>query len=185
MLLNEDANAIFSFMMQMSHVGIKMPSLFMTMLVHAFKLWCKCLITKMEKRMSSNGYVMMQMFWYKCPFWVYNDASALLWVCRDVNVPMVHVMMRMTAWEYVMAWMSSYRYAMNANAPLWVYHATNALMQTQFIQKFPLFSKRGFLNTWNQNIFKLNLSFLKSHLLFDLRLPKKLVITVRNLRKGH
>ena len=48
-----------------------------------------------------------------------------------------------------------------------------------------LFSKRGFLNAWNQNIFKLNLLFLKSHLLFDLRLPKKLVITVRNLWMGH
>ena len=57
MLLNEDANAIFSFMMQMSHVGMKMPSLFMTMLVHAFNYdanvssqrWrCECLIMGMS-----------------------------------------------------------------------------------------------------------------------------------------
>ena len=31
--------------------------------------------------------------------------------------------------------MSSCMYAMNANALLWVYHDTNALMQTQIIQK--------------------------------------------------
>ena len=46
MLLDEDANAIFLLMM----------------LVHAFKPWCKCLLTEMEMRMSFNGYVMMQMF---------------------------------------------------------------------------------------------------------------------------
>ena len=51
----------FSFMMQMSHAGMKMQSLFMMMLVHAFRLWCKCLLTEMEMRQSSNGYVMMQM----------------------------------------------------------------------------------------------------------------------------
>ena len=61
---------------------------------------------------------------------------------------------------------------MNANALLWVYHDTNALTQTQFIQKFLLILKWGFRNAWNQNIFKLNLLFLKSHLPFDLRLPK-------------
>ena len=32
---------------------------------------------------------------------------------------------------------------------------------------------------------KLDLLFMKSHLLFDFRLSKKLVITVRNLRMGH
>ena len=97
--------------------------------------------------------------------------------CHDANVLMVHAMMRMYPC----------RYAMNANAPLWVYHDTNALMQTQFIQKFPLFSKRDFFNTWNQNIFKLNLLFLKSHLFFfKLKAPKKKwVITVRNLWMGH
>ena len=51
----------FLFMMQMSHAGMKMQSLFMMILVNAFKPWCKYLLTKMEMRMSSNGYVMMQM----------------------------------------------------------------------------------------------------------------------------
>ena len=36
------------FMMQMSYAGMKMQSLFMMMLARALKLWCKCLITKME-----------------------------------------------------------------------------------------------------------------------------------------
>ena len=40
---------------------MKMQSSFMIMLVHAFKPWCKCLLIEMEMRMSSNGYVMMQM----------------------------------------------------------------------------------------------------------------------------
>ena len=51
----------FLFMMQMSHAGMKMQSLFMMMLVRAFKLWCNCLPTEMEMRQSSNGYVMVQM----------------------------------------------------------------------------------------------------------------------------
>ena len=108
--------------------------------------------------------------------YVCHDVNAPLWVCHDVNVLMVHAMMRM----------QPCRYATNANAPLWVYHDTNALMQTQFIQKFLLFSKRGFHNAWNQNIFKPNLLFLKSHLPFDLRLPKKNWWSLlENLRMGH
>ena len=73
----------------------------------------------------------------------------------------------------------------DANVPLWVYHDTNALMQTQFIQKFLLFSKWGFPNAWNQNIFKLNLLFLKSHLPFDLKLPKNWWSLLENLWMGH
>ena len=38
MLLDEDANAIFLFKMQMSYAGMKMQSLFMMILVRAFKL---------------------------------------------------------------------------------------------------------------------------------------------------
>ena len=77
-------NCNFLFMMQMSHVGMKMQSLFMMMLVHAFKLWCKCLLTEMEMRMSSNEYVMMQMSLYR---------NAMTWMssCRytmNANVPL-------------------------------------------------------------------------------------------------
>ena len=65
----------FLFMMQMSHAGMKMLSLFMMMPVHAFKSWCKCFLIEIEMQMSSNGYVMMlmppcrnammQMLWHK------------------------------------------------------------------------------------------------------------------------
>ena len=62
---------------------------------------------------------------------------------------------------------------MNANVFLWVYHDMNALTQTQFIQKFPLFPKRGFLNAWNQNILKAWFIIPeKSSFFFDLRLLK-------------
>ena len=77
-----------------------------------------------------------------------------------------------------------FRYAMNANALLWVYHDTNALMQTQFIQKFSLFSKRGFLNAWNQNIFKTWFIIHEKSSSFWLKAPKKLVITVRKSLNG-
>ena len=99
------------------------------------KRWrCKDLMVQMP----SNGYVMMQMSF-----------------CRDAMMqmsPCLDAMMLMSLWcmpwckctlvEYVMTRMSSCRYAMNANATLCVYHDTSALMQTQFIQKFPLFKTR-------------------------------------------
>ena len=48
------------------------------------------------------------------------------------------------------------------------------------------FQNQSFLSAWNKNIFE---SWFiipkKSSSFFDLRLPKKLVITVRNLRMGH
>ena len=74
---------------------------------------------------------------------------------------------------YVMTWMFMY-----------VCHEANVLMQTQFIQKFLLFSKRGFHNAWTQNIFTLDLLFMKSHLPFDLGLPKNWWSLLENLRMG-
>ena len=56
----------------------------------------------------------------------------------------------------------------------------------EFIQKFPLFSKSRLPQLLKQKYFQILICyFLKSHLFFDLRFPKKLVITVRNLRIGH
>ena len=90
-----------------------------------------------------------------------------MYVCHDVNV---HVGM---SWWDVMMQMYPCRYAMNVNAPLWVYHDTNALMQTQFIQKFFLFSKRGFHNAWNHNILKTWLIIHEKSSSFWLKAPKK------------
>ena len=119
-----DANAFwqrckcnFLFMMQMSHARMKMQSLFMMMLVHSFKPWCKCLLTEMEVRMSSNGYVMMQMS-----------------LCRNVMMQM-----------------------------FWPKHKL-------FKNSFYFQNK---VSSAPEKIFsKLDLLFLKSHPLFDLRLPK-------------
>ena len=108
------------------------------------ELWCKCLLTEIEMQnlvvqMPSNGYVMTQMLLVgmsrcECPL------VGMSWCkCTIVGMP----------W-----YKCTLRYVMNANVLLWVYHDMNALMQTHFIQKFPLFSKRGFLSTWNQNILK-------------------------------
>ena len=87
--------------------------------------------------------------------------------------PWEYAMMRMSAWEYAMVWMSSGRYVRNENALLWVYHDTHALMQTQFIQKFILFSKRGFHNAWNQNILKTWFIIHEKSSSFWLKGPKK------------
>ena len=48
MLLDEDAKCNFLFMMQMSHARMKTKSLFMMILVHEFKPWCKCLLMGMS-----------------------------------------------------------------------------------------------------------------------------------------
>ena len=79
-----------------------------------------------------------------------------------------------------------FRYAMNANALLWVYHDTNALMQTRFIQKIPFIFQNETSSAPETKIFsKLDLLFLKSHLPFDLRLPKNWWSLLENLRMGH
>ena len=145
------------------------------------------------------------MSWCKCSCSACHNANVRLGVCYDANAPCKdamnanarlgmqwmqmspweYTMMWIFAWEYAMAWMSSCRYAMNANAPLWVYHDTNSLMQTQFIQKFLLFLKWGFLNAWNQNILKTWFIIHEKSSHFWLKAPKKMVITVRNLRMRH
>ena len=60
MLPDKDANAIF--MMQMSHVGMKMQSLSMMMLVCIFIPWCKCLLVGM----SWCKWPLIGMQWCKC-----------------------------------------------------------------------------------------------------------------------
>ena len=52
-------------------------------------------------------------------------------------------------------------------------HDTNALMPTQFIQKFPLFSKQSFLSAWNQNILKTWFIIQEKSSSFWLKAPKK------------
>ena len=97
-----------------------------------FKPRCKCLFVEME---------MHKILWCKCPLASISWCECFLSWCE---CPLVG-----------MSWCKcTLKYVMNANVFLWVYHDMNALMQTHFIQTFPLFSKRGFLNAWNQNILK-------------------------------
>ena len=129
------------------------------------------------------------MQWHECLFGYAMNANARLGMQWMHMSHWEYAMTWMSTWEYAMAWMSSCRYAMDASVPLgmqwmrmptWVCHDTNALMQTNFFQKFPLFSKQGFLSAWNLIYYS-----WKSHLLFWLKAPQKLVITVRNLRMGY
>ena len=93
-------------------------------------------------------------------------------------------MMQMSPCRYAMMQMPSCGYAM-----MWV----NVLTQTQFIQRFPLFSKSRLPQRLKlkKKIQILICYFSKGHLLilfflfFWLKAPKKLVITVRNLRIGY
>ena len=104
------------FMMQMSHAGVRMQSLSMMVPMHIFNCDANVSLQRWRYKnlvvqMPSNGYVMMQMSF-----------------CRDV-------MIQISLCGYVIMRMYPCRYAMNANAPLCVYHDMSALMQTQFIQK--------------------------------------------------
>ena len=47
------------------------------------------------------------------------------------------------------------------------------------------FQKRGFFSAWNQNIFKTWFIIHEKSSFFLLKAPKKMVITVRNLRIGY
>ena len=74
----------------------------------------------------------------------------------------------------------------DANVPLLECHDANSLMQTQFIQKFPLFSNRFFLNAWNQNIFKTWFIIHEKSSPFWLTAPKKNWWSLlENLWMGH
>ena len=46
------------------------------------------------------------------------DANALQWVCHDADVPLVHAVMRMSAWEYAYDANASLQVCHDANAPL-------------------------------------------------------------------
>ena len=138
--------------------------------MNANEMWCKsrffisdantfCRDVMMQ--MSLYGYAMMRMplvgmSWCKCPL------GCMQW-CK---CPCRYVMMRMSACVYAMMQM------------LWRKH--------NLFKNSLCFQNQGFLSAWNQKYFQILICyFSKSHLLIDLRLLKKLVITVRNLWMGH
>ena len=108
------------------------------------------------------------------PLWVRHDANVhvgMSWCkCPLVGMPWCkyscrYAMIRMSAWEYVMAWM------------LWCKH--------NLFKNFLYFQNEASSAPETKIFSKLDLLFLKSQLFFDLRLLKKLVIVVRNLQMGH
>ena len=143
--------------------------------------WCKCFFDSMPWCECFFG----SMPWCKCFFGSMPWCKCSFGACHDAYAPCKDVMMQIYPYRYAVMQMYPCRYTMNVNAPLWVYHATECFgANTVYSKTFFLFSKRGFHNAWNQNIFTLDLLFMKSHLPFDLRLPKKLVITVRKSPNG-
>ena len=100
------------------------------------------------------------MQWCKCPLVGMPWCKCPHGACHDANVCLVHVMKWMPPCGYAMTWM------------LWCKHN--------------LFkNSRGFLSAWNQNIFKSWFIIPEMSSSFWLRVPKKLVNTVRNLWMGY
>ena len=163
--------------------------------------WCKCPIVGMP--------------WCECPLDAYYDANVLLGVFHDANVPLVHAMMRMPLWwcneckcplGYAMNANVSLRVCHDANvrlgvcygvdAPLWVcndanvssrvYHDIECFGANTIYSKIPFIFKTRLPQRLKSKYFpKLDLLFMKSHLSFDLRLPKNWWLLLENLRMGH
>ena len=125
-------------------------------------LWHKCLLTGM----SWCKMLFVGMSWCKCPLGACHDANVRLGVCLWCECPLVG--MQWCKCPFVgMPWRECPLVGMS-----WCKCSCRyVMMQTQFIQKFLLFSKRGFLNA--QNICKTWFIIPeKSSFFFYLRLPK-------------
>ena len=142
-------------------------------------LWCECPLGSM--------------LWCECPL-----VGMLWWECLLGSM----LMMRMPLWWCAMMLMSHWCMPW-CEYPLGVFHdvnvhvgmswckcscryvmTRNALVQTQFIQKFLLFSKRYFFSAWNQNILKTRFIIHEKSSSFWLKAPKKMVITVKKSLNG-
>ena len=141
-----------------------------------------------------NANVRLGMQWMQMPLWICNECRCPLVGISWCKCPLVHAMMQMPfvwmQWMWMPAWVCNecqrpFGYAMNANVPLRIYHDTDALMQTQFIQKFLLFQNEASTTLETKIFSKLDLLFMKSHLPFDLRLPKNWWSLLENLWMGH
>ena len=85
-------------------------------------------------------------------------------------------MMQMSPCRYAMMQIPPCGYAM-----MWIFWHKHNLFKNSFC-----FQNQGFLSAWKKNIFKSWFVISQKVIFFfDLRLLKKLVITVRNLRIGH
>ena len=146
-------------------------------------IWCKCPLMGMSwMRMPTCRYAMnanarLGMQWMPMPAWVCNECK-----CLFGSMPWCEYPLGSMPWRECplvgMQWMQMppCRYIMTQNA----------LVQAQFIQKFLLFSKRGFHNAWNQNILKTWFIIHEKSSSFWLKAPKKNWWSLlENLRMGH
>ena len=108
----------------------------------------------------------------KCKFFFDANVSLQRWRCECLlmdmswcTCPFGYAVMRMSSCRYVMMQMLWCRHNSFKNSLYFQNEASSALETKTFS--------------------KLDLLFLKSHLPFDLRLPKNLVITVKNLWMRH
>ena len=104
--------------------------------------------------------------------------------CHDANVPLVHAMMQMPfvrmQWMLMPAWVCNECKCLLESMPwhrmLWCKHN---LFKNSFY-----FQNEASITPETKIFSKLDSLFMKSHLPFDLRLPKKLVITVKKSPNG-
>ena len=142
--------------------------------------WCKYPLSMQWMQMSPREHAMMQISFWWCAMTRMSHWCMLWCECTLVGVQWCECLfgdaMNVNA-HLGMQWMQM---------PLCKYIMTqNALVQTRFIQKFLLFSKRGFHNAWNQNILKTWFIVHEESSSFWLKVLQKSVITVRNLRMRH
>ena len=134
-------------------------------------IWCKCPLMGMSgMRKPACRYVMnvnarLGMQWMPMSAWVCNECK-----CLFGSMPWCECPLGSMPWRECplvgMQWMQMppCRYIMTQNA----------LVQTQFIQKFFLFLKRDFHNAWNQNILKTWFIIHEKSSSFWLKAPKKI-----------
>ena len=214
-------SACYDANVRLVHAMIRMPLVGMSWCKYTLVCmpWCRCNLVGMQW----CKYTLVGMLWCRCPHGACHDANVRLWVCHDVNVPLVHTMIRMPfvgmSWCKCtligMPWCRCKLVGMHwckctlvgmlwcrcrhgachdANVPLWYammrMPPCGCIMTRMLWCNHNLFKNSFYFQSEAslvpeiQIFSKLNLFFPKNHLLFYLRLPKKLVITVRNLRMG-
>ena len=159
--------------------------------------WCKCSYGACHDANVRLGvchdanvplvHAMMQispwcMLWCECPHGACHDANVRSVVCHDATVPLVHAMMRMPLEG--MSWCKCLPKSMPwCERPLigmqWMQMPSCGYIMTQmlwckhkFFENSLYFQNEASLAPGIKIFSKLDLLFLKSHLLFDLRLPK-------------
>ena len=159
-------------MIQMSHVGVRMQSLSMMVPVHIFNYGANVSLQgwrykNLMVQMPSNGYVMVQMLlvgmsWCKC------SLVGMSWCkCPLVGMPWCKCPLVGMPWCKC-----SFGYAMNVNARVGMQWMQMLWCRYNLFKNSLYFQNETSSTLETKTFSKLDLLFLKSHLLFDLRFPK-------------